>query len=169
MQPLADDAPQTGSSVLEVWAAFLRAHAVLTRVMERELMLSHALPLAEYDVLVQLQASPGGQLRMAQLADRVLLSRSGLTRLVERMEASGLVRREVCPSDARGAFAVITESGRTRLESAAEAHLQSIREHFGEPLDAANVDCLRRSLEQVLAANQVDGASCAQAMELEEA
>lgn len=169
MQPPEEDRTQAEPDVLDAWKAFLRAHAVLTRVLERELLLSHALPLADYDVLVQLAESAGGQLRMAQLADLVLLSRSGLTRLVERMEAGGLVRREVCPSDARGAFAVITEAGRARLESASGSHLSSIREHFGKPLDAAQVACLRQSMDQVLVANRGEAGICAQAVELEEA
>jgi DNA-binding MarR family transcriptional regulator len=125
---------------------------VVTRALERELLQAHRLPLAEYDVLVQLQEAEGGALRMAQLADRVLLSRSGLTRLVERLETGGLVRREACPSDARGCFAVLTDQGRQRLKEAAPSHLNSVYSHFARPLQDAQVEALRVALEQVVAA-----------------
>lgn len=124
---------------------------MIARALERELIEAHRLPLAEYDVLVQLNDAEGGALRMAQLADRVLLSRSGLTRLVERLEHSGLVRREVCPSDARGYFAVLTDLGRERLLEAAPSHLRSVRTHFSSPLTADQIESLSAALEQLLA------------------
>ena len=139
---------------LAAWRAFLTAHAVVVRVLERELMETQRLPLAEYDVLVQLDEALEGRLRMAQLADRVLLSRSGLTRLVERLESSGLVRREVCPSDARGSFAVLTEEGRKRLRKAAAGHMQSIQAHFAGALNCGQVEALREAMEQLVAANR---------------
>jgi DNA-binding MarR family transcriptional regulator len=140
-------------STLEAWRAFLTAHAVVVRILERELIETQHLPLAEYDVLVQLDETLEGRLRMAQLADRVLLSRSGLTRLVERLETSGLVRREVCPSDARGSFAVLTKEGRTRLREAAVGHMQSIQAHFANALNCGQVEALREAMEQLVAAN----------------
>ena len=78
------------------WRRFLRAHALVTRRLENDLMAEHQLPLACYDVLVQLVEAPDRRLRMTELAERVLLSRSGLTRLVDRLEREGLVRREAC-------------------------------------------------------------------------
>jgi DNA-binding MarR family transcriptional regulator len=152
--------PVLSPAVLAAWQAFLRAHTLVARALERELMATQRLPLAEYDVLVQLSEAPEGRLRMAQLADRVLLSRSGLTRLVERLEASGLVRREVCPSDARGAFAVLTKSGSSRLRAAAHDHLRSVRAHFGDVLDSELMEQLRTALEQVAAANVGETAGC---------
>lgn len=137
---------------LAAWKAFLRAHTVVTRALERELVASHQLPLAEYDVLVQLDGADGGALRMAQLADQVLLSRSGLTRLVERLEREGLVVRRACPSDARGYFAVITEKGRTRLREAAPSHLGSVSSHFAEALSEAQVETLREAMEVLVEA-----------------
>ncbi len=148
-------------SVLAAWQAFLRAHTLVTRALERELMATQRLPLAEYDVLVQLSEAPEGRLRMAQLADRVLLSRSGLTRLVERLEGVGLVRREVCPSDARGAFAVLTADGWARLRSAARDHLRSVQAHFGDVLDSEVMNQLQVALEQVASANLLEsGGGC---------
>ncbi|HEY0869861.1 MAG TPA: MarR family transcriptional regulator, partial [Acidothermaceae bacterium] len=100
---------------LAVWRAFLRAHAQLIRTLESELGAAREIPLASYDVLVQLAEAPAHRLRMTELADRVLLSRSGLTRLIDRLERDGLVRREAVPDDARGMYAVLTAAGTDRL------------------------------------------------------
>jgi DNA-binding MarR family transcriptional regulator len=113
-----------------VWRSFLRAHAGVVRELERELTAEAGLPLASYDVLLQLAEAPGRRLRMADLADRVLLSRSGLTRLIDRLQAEGLVRREPSPDDARGTFTVLTKDGIRRLRSAAPVHLAGIRRHW---------------------------------------
>lgn len=142
--------PHLGPDQLAAWQAFLRTHTALTRVLERELMRSHQLPLATYDVLVQLDSAPGGALRMTQLAEQVMLSRSGLTRLVERIEAEGLVRREACASDARGFFTVITQEGRRRLHEAAPSHLGSVAAHFADPLSVEQTEALRGALERIL-------------------
>ena len=92
---------------------------MVTRRLEADLLAEHQLPLASYDVLVQLVEAPERRLRMTELAERVLLSRSGLTRLVDRLEREGLVRREACDDDARGLFAVLTEDGFQRLRAPA--------------------------------------------------
>ena len=113
---------------LETWRTFLRAHAQVVRSLEHDLMSAHEMPLAHYDVLVQLSEAPGRQLRMTELAERVLLSRSGLTRLVDRLEREGLVRREACPSDARGTLAVLTDAGVARLREAWPTHLAGVVE-----------------------------------------
>lgn len=114
-----------------VWRAFLRAHAEVTRRLEADLLAEHGLPLASYDVLVQLvEARPDHRLRMTELADRVLISRSGLTRLVDRLEREGLVRREPCESDARGLFAVLTPEGYDRLRSATGTHLRGVNDYM---------------------------------------
>jgi DNA-binding MarR family transcriptional regulator len=113
-----------------VWRNFLRAHATVTRELERELAAQAGLPLAWYDVLLQLAEAPGRRLRMAELADRVLLSRSGLTRLIDRLQGEGLVRRERSTDDARGTFTVMTPAGLDRLRAAAPVHLGGIRDHW---------------------------------------
>jgi len=164
-----DEAPTSLSPAqLAAWKAFLKAHAVITRALERELVASHRLPLAEYDVLVQLQEVEGGALRMAQLADQVLLSRSGLTRLVERLERAGLVRRQACPSDARGYFAVITEEGKARLREAAPSHVGSVSSHFAKPLRDDQLEMLRIAMEELVAAIPSACASALPDPELEE-
>lgn len=118
------------SHQLATWRAFLRAHAQVLRRLEQDLVTGHDLPLASYDVLVQLSEAPGGSLRMTELADRVLLSRSGLTRLVDRLERDGLVERRACPSDARGTLAVLTGRGEQRLRDAWPTHLTGVVDRF---------------------------------------
>jgi DNA-binding MarR family transcriptional regulator len=113
-----------------VWRSFLRAHATALRELERELVAETGMPLGWYDVLLQLAEAPGRRLRMAELADRVLLSRSGLTRLIDRLQAEGLVRREPSPDDARGTFTVLTLAGVGRLRAAAPVHLAGIQQHW---------------------------------------
>jgi DNA-binding MarR family transcriptional regulator len=115
---------------LDAWRNFLRVHAMLTRELDEELRRAHGLPLTSYDVLVNLEDAPDRQMRMSELADAVLLSRSGLTRLVERLERDGLLSRADCPGDARGSFAVLTDVGLARLEEARETHLTGVRERF---------------------------------------
>jgi DNA-binding MarR family transcriptional regulator len=117
------------------WRRFLRAHALVTRRLEGDLLAEQRMPLASYDVLVQLVEAPERRLRMSELAERVLLSRSGLTRLVDRLEREGLVRREACDEDARGLFTVLTDHGLTRLREASPVHLHGIAEHAVGRLD----------------------------------
>jgi len=114
---------------LSTWRTFLRAHATVTHRLEAELVAEHELPLASYDVLVQLSEAPDRRLRMTELADRVLLSRSGLTRLADRLERDGLISRQACPSDARGTLAVLTDAGLARLQAAWPTHLRGVAEH----------------------------------------
>ncbi len=111
------------------WRAFLTAHTQVTRRLEAELMAAQDLSLPSYDVLVQLSEAPDHRLRMTELADRVLLSRSGLTRLVDRLVRDGLVVRRACPSDARGTHAVLTDAGLDRLRAAWPTHLAGVDQH----------------------------------------
>lgn len=132
---------RTGLSASEqnAWRTFLRAHATIVRRLEAELLQEHDLPLASYDVLVQLSEAPGRGLRMTELADRVLLSRSGLTRLVDRLVREGLVTREAAPEDARGTLAVLTDAGFDRLCGAWPTHLRGVVEHVTSRLTASEV------------------------------
>lgn len=121
--------PGLTTAELTAWRTFLRAHATVLRRLEAELVAEHDLPLASYDVLVQLSEAPDRRLRMTELADRVLLSRSGLTRLADRLARDGLLQREACPSDARGTLAVLTDAGLQRLRAAWPTHLRGVAEH----------------------------------------
>lgn len=146
---------------LEAWRAFLIAHAGLVDALERELVEEQGMPLAFYEVLVALNAAPHGQLRMQELADRLLLSRSGFTRLCDRMESAGFLERTRCPSDRRGVYAVMTDAGRRALEAATPVHLRGVREHFVRHLGADDVVALRAMLERLCAGNRGDAPACA--------
>jgi DNA-binding MarR family transcriptional regulator len=124
---------------LAVWRSLQRAHVTIMRRIESELLERHDLPLASFDVLQQLAHTPRQRLRMNDLADRALLSRSGLTRLVDRLEREGLVERHACPSDARGLYAVLTAAGRRRLEGATPTYHQCIRACFLDRLSASEL------------------------------
>jgi DNA-binding MarR family transcriptional regulator len=118
----------------------LRAHARLTRELDAQLAREHKLPLSSYEVLLFLADAPEGRMRMSDLAESVLLSRSGLTRLVDRLEREGLLKRERCESDARGLFAEITPEGRRIFDAARRTHLDGVRALF---LDRFSRDELR--------------------------
>lgn len=135
---------------LRAWRVLLRVHAHVTRQLEAELLADQGMALGTYDVLVQLSESPGRRLRMTDLAERVLLSRSGLTRLVDRLEKEGLVQREPCPDDARGTFTVLTEAGQERLATAAPGHLAGVHEHLTGRFDEDELRVLERLLGRVL-------------------
>src|SRR5579884_660866 len=137
---------------MSAWVAFLRAHAAVLRPLERELQAECDLPLTWYDVLVQLSAAPGERLRMQQLAKAVLLSKSRITRLVESMEQAGLLVREPCPDDKRGAEVVLTTAGQARLRAAAPVHLRGVREHFMRHLTAEQAAAVAAALGAVVAA-----------------
>ena len=115
---------------LGAWRGFLRVHTALAKVLDAELAEEHELPLSSYEVLITLQAAPGKRCRMAELADRVLLSRSGMTRLVDRLEREGLLERDTCTSDGRGCYAVLTPAGEEVLARARPTHLAGVRERF---------------------------------------
>ncbi|MFI0422509.1 MarR family winged helix-turn-helix transcriptional regulator [Spongiactinospora sp. 9N601] len=120
---------------LAVWRMLQRVQVRVTRLLEIDLMVAHDLPLASYDVLNQLAETAERRLRMNDLADRVLLSRSGLTRLIDRLQREGLVEREACASDARGLYAVLTDAGEARLAEAAPTYLRGIRTRFLDVLE----------------------------------
>jgi DNA-binding MarR family transcriptional regulator len=134
---------------LQAWRRFLRAHAKVTRRLESDLMAEQQLPLASYDVLVQLVEAPQRRLRMSELAEKVLLSRSGLTRLVDRMEGDGLLRRVRCEDDQRGYFAEITDEGRELFARARMTHLDGVRQRFLDHLSSEEQRALAAMWEKV--------------------
>jgi DNA-binding MarR family transcriptional regulator len=139
---------------LAAWRGFLEAYAVTLDVLERELRAAEDLPLTWYDVLGQLAEAPEGRLRMQELAEAVLLSKSGVTRLVDRMERAGLVERTRCADDRRGTFATLTPAGRSRLRAAAPSHLAGVQAHFAAHLDDDEAATLARLLHRVAEANR---------------
>ena len=146
------------------WRSFLVAHARITRRLDEELQAAHGLSLAEYDALLQISHAPGRRIRMNVLAERVILSRSGITRLVDRLEASGAVERVACATDARGQEAALTPLGLDRLRSAAGTHLDGVRRYFLDRLDDPDLAALEGALERVadpLGAGRLTAEDCA--------
>jgi DNA-binding MarR family transcriptional regulator len=135
---------------LGAWRGMLRVHAALVRELDAELDAAHDLPLSSYDVLIYLRAAPGKRLRMSELADSVLLSRSGMTRLVDRLVREGLIVRDSCESDGRGSFAVLTEEGQDLLARARPTHLAGVRERFLRHFTDDELRMLARFWEKVL-------------------
>jgi DNA-binding MarR family transcriptional regulator len=131
------------------WRTFLTAHATIIRRLESELEDQQSLALSDLDVLIQLQQA-GGTLRMRDLAERALLSRSGMTRRVDRLEDDGYIVRTACATDRRGSFAQLTEAGRERLVSALPSHLRGIETHFVAKLSSAELDMVRSTLSKIL-------------------
>jgi DNA-binding MarR family transcriptional regulator len=138
---------------LAPWRAFVIAHARVRRRLDDDLRVEHALSLPEYEALLFLAEAADRRLRMSQLADSLILSRSGVTRLVDRLVDDGLVERSQCATDARGAEALLTDAGVDRLRSAARTHLRGIRDYFLDAIDAADLAAIERVLGEVAARN----------------
>lgn len=134
---------------LATWRAFLRAHAGVTRRLERELSDAGGLTLSELDVLITLEGASGNTLRLTDLADRVLLTKSGITRLVDRLEEMGLVERRPCPSDRRGLNAVLTAKGREAHRRTIGIHLRSVATAFSDHVAGSERAPLRAALERI--------------------
>jgi DNA-binding MarR family transcriptional regulator len=137
-----------GKRGLRAWSALLRAHAALLRQLETDLESETGLALADYDVLAQL-ASAGGSLRMTELADRALISRSGMTRRVARLVREGLVSRAHADADARGVVVLLTDSGLDRLSVTAPVHLHGVSNLFVANLDDQELAVLESALAKV--------------------
>jgi DNA-binding MarR family transcriptional regulator len=117
---------------LGAWVGLLRAHAAVTRQFNRELIASHGLTINDFEVLIHLESAEGGRLRRVDLADRVLLTASGITRLLDGLERSELVCKASCAADARVTYAEITDAGRARLACARVSHTEGVRALFAE-------------------------------------
>ncbi len=139
-----------------MWRTFLRTHTGVVRRLERDLSVEAGMPLGWYDVLLQLVEAPQRRLRMAELADRVLLSRSGLTRLVDRLQSEGLVTREPFPGDARGMYTVLTSAGFERLRAASPTHLAGIQEYWLSRFTDDELRELQRLLSRLDGEGQAD-------------
>jgi DNA-binding MarR family transcriptional regulator len=145
----------TEESEVRTWIRFLATHSAITRELEARLMGAHGLTLSDYDVLVQLARAPQRKLRNIELAKAVVLTRSGVTRLVDGLERDGLVRRASCASDKRGSFVALTDDGLARLRAAGGTHLDGVRELFVERLGQEG-----RARMDALLAELPGGADC---------
>ncbi|MCI0345147.1 MAG: MarR family transcriptional regulator [Chloroflexi bacterium] len=134
---------------LAPWRAFVRAQAHVSRRLDDDLRSEHGLSLQEYVALLILAESPDRRLRMGRLADSLTLSKSGATRLIDRMVDDGLVDRLSCPSDLRGAEATLTDAGLERLRTAAPTHLRGIAEYFLSAIDRGDLEVVERTMRCV--------------------
>lgn len=132
------------------WLAFLFAQMLLFEQIERDLQRDSGLPFAYYQILVVLSELPGHRMRMSELADALLSSRSRLSHAVSRLEDRGWVRREVCPEDRRGAVAVLTDEGFAVLAEAAPKHVESVRVHLFDQLSRVELQELRSVCENLV-------------------
>jgi DNA-binding MarR family transcriptional regulator len=133
-----------------VWRLFLTTHAVLIDQIEQELAQAGLPSLTWYDVLFVLDEAPNHRLRLHELADAIVLRRSNLTRLIDRLEAAGLVYRESCPTDRRGAFAVITEAGLAMRQQMWPVYAEAIAKYFAQHLSDTEVEVLAETLKRIL-------------------
>ena len=148
----------THSAVPEAWKRFLRSHSAVTRQMDADLIASHGITLSDYEVLLRLSQAPGRRMRRVDLAEGVLLTQSGITRLLAGLEKSGWVERASCETDRRVVYAQLTEEGEAKFRAAGRTHLEGIRtlfaSHFSEeeletlaallgrlPLRSGDADC----------------------------
>lgn len=146
------DDEDTGLSAaeLDAWRGFLRTHGALIRELDAELVAAHDLPLRSYDVLVQLEGAAEHRLRMTELSRSVLLSASGVSRLVDRLEADGLVCRQRCELDGRGYWTELTDRGLDRLREARPTHLAGVRRRFLARMDEGELETVVRLWRRLL-------------------
>ena len=149
-------APPAVPQNLEAWVAFLRSHAAITRELSVQLQREHDLTLNDYEVLLHLSRADGGRLRRVDLAERVLLTASGITRLLEGLEESGYVCKQTCPSDARVSYAKLTGAGASKLREAGVTHLRGIDELFTGRYSGSEL----ATLAELLSRLPVTGSDC---------
>jgi DNA-binding MarR family transcriptional regulator len=142
---------------VRTFVSFLRAHSAVTRQLDRELVTDHGLTINDYEVLLHLSRAPGRMMRRVDLAKRVVLTPSGITRLLHGLQQCGLVCNQSCESDARVVYAKLTDEGAKRLESASEMHVESIRGLFCEHFSPDELIVLTALLERLHTSSGVDG------------
>ena len=146
---MATTAAWLDQTEMQAWQGFVQASVRLLERLDAELAV-HGLSLADYEILANLSAETAGELRMTELAARTLVSRSGLTRRLDRLVEQGLVARRSCPTDRRGVYAVLTDAGRSRLEEAAPTHVSGVRRHFLAQVQDQDLPALTASLRAVV-------------------
>jgi DNA-binding MarR family transcriptional regulator len=141
---------------LESWVSFLQSHAAITRELSAQLQHEHGLTLSDYEVLLRLKNAEGGMMRRVDLAEQVLLTASGITRLLEGLERAGFVRKETCASDARVSYAKITDGGLEKFKAASKTHLRGIDELFLSRYSGSEL----ATLAELLGRLPVTGSEC---------
>jgi DNA-binding MarR family transcriptional regulator len=145
---------------LGAWRGLLRTHALLVKRLDAELEAAHGLALTSYEVLLHLSHAEERKMRMCDVAESVLLSRSGLTRLIDRLERDGFVARVSCADDARGAYAQLTDAGHAKLREAQHTHLEGVREHFLRHFGDSELDLLGDAWNRVAGTGAPHGPAC---------
>jgi DNA-binding MarR family transcriptional regulator len=148
---MSDESPWLPAEAQQLWRRWLRLNALLPGVLHRELQADAGLSLPDFDVLVQLTDSPEGRVRVSDLARRLHWERSRVSHHITRMERRGLVRREECRDDGRGAWVVLTEQGRAVIEQAAPAHVATVRRLVFDALTPQEAQVMAEVIEKVLA------------------
>jgi len=155
-QVLRDQAPPA----VEAWVGLLRAHAAATRALNAQLVAEHGLTINDYEALLHLSRADGNALRRVDLAGRLLLTASGITRLLDGLERAGYVEKGSCATDARVTYAVLTEAGRQKLVDASDGHVAAIHELFEERFDEAELASLAALLGRLPGAADAVGETC---------
>ncbi len=137
------------TQALAAWVAFLRGHAALTRALNAQLVAEHGLTINDYEVLLRLSQAPEQRLKRVELAQSVLLTPSGITRLLDGLEAAGWVEKASCPGDARVTYAVLTDAGREKLREAAASHLADVDRLFAARFDPDELGALAELLSRL--------------------
>lgn len=150
----------TDEAEVRTWVRFLAAHSAITHELEAQLMGAHGLTLSDYDVLVQLARAPEQRLRNIELANAIVLTRSGVTRLVDGLERDGLVMRISCPSDKRGTLVQLTDEGMARLREATGTHLDGVRELFLERIGPGGRETMDALLRELPGAAECESRAC---------
>ncbi len=141
---------------LRAWVGFVRAHAAVIRQLDRELVQEHGLTINDYEVLLHLSRADERRLRRVDLANRVLLTPSGITRLLDGLERAGFVAKAACKTDARVVYAKLTDKGARRLAAASESHLASVRRVFGEHFSEDELETFGSLLDRLPQAGGVE-------------
>jgi DNA-binding MarR family transcriptional regulator len=150
--------PKLAGTALDAWRGFLQSHAAIVRALDAELQAEHGMTTRDYEVLLYLAQSEQGHLPMSALAERTMLTRSGITRLVDGLVAAGTVERVACPNDARVSYAQLTDSGLERLRRAGASHVASVSRLFIEHFSADELEQLAGLLGRLPGAQL--GGSC---------
>ena len=153
--------PQASTAEVAVWVRLLRGHRVLTGELSARLQEEHGLTINDYEVLVLLSYAEGRRMRRVDLADEVKLSPSGITRLLDGLQQHGYVERATCDSDARVAYAVLTDDGHAKLKESSSSHIEAIRGELADRYSAEELETLGELLSRLPGAAEVDPDACA--------
>jgi DNA-binding MarR family transcriptional regulator len=148
------------SAALEAWARLLRSHAATRRALSVQLVADHGLTINGYECLLVLAHAEEGRLRRVDLAERLLLTASGITRLLDGLEEAGLVERATCESDRRVVYALLTEAGRAKLEAASDTHVTAVREVFEQRFSEDELGQLAELLSRLPGTEGARGEEC---------